>query len=651
MNGLNEDQPSLEIGSREHVILGTAGHIDHGKTSLVKALTGVNTDRLPEEQRRGMTIELGFAELIIPPLHFGIVDVPGHERLVRTMVAGATGIDLALIVVAGDDSVMPQTIEHVEVLGLMGIHQAVVAITKCDLVDDVMLDIVEQDIRELLERTPMAGADFVRVSSTTGAGIDRLKHALATVATAISRTRHDGPFRMAIDRVFPIQGRGTVVTGSVIQGSVSAGETLELLPSVTSCRVRDLQTHGQTSREVALGQRAALNLIGLDRDRTSRGHELAVPGYLTPAKRMDASFRVLPAAGRPIKPFSRIRVHMGTAELQAKVVPLDHQPLPPGARGMVQFRFNEPVVAAHGQRFIARAENGSRTIGGGIILRPDAKRWGSDRPAERAALERLETGQPLDRLEQVLDESGFEPLSDLQLAARSGLSPGDVASAIAQLDANNKRVALAGTDRKVSPVVIDGVLQAAERWLDRFHVDHPDRPGCDVDALVGWLERKSTPGWGRPLFDRFVLEERGMVRGRFVCQPRFAPAMSAKDERVYDALLTALRAGAFQPPSPEELAKQLEADIKHVRRLMTIASSVDAIVKVDASIYLAAENEGQLRSTVARLMNGSKGVAITTVREQLKTSRKYAVPFMEYLDRIGFTRREGDVRVLCEPST
>ena len=308
--------------SRRFLILGTAGHIDHGKTSLVKALTSVDTDRLPEEKRRGMTIELGFAHLTVGDVDFGVVDVPGHEKFVRTMVAGATGVDVALIVVAADDSVMPQTVEHVDILKLMGISRAVVAVTKCDVVDETMVAIVEEEVRELLAGSAFADANIVPVSSVTGAGIDALKAALANAATLVTDSSVDQPFRMAIDRVFTVQGRGTVVTGSVLSGQVASGDALELLPTGETCRVRDMQSHGSAAEQLQLGQRAALNLIGADKDSIERGQELATPGFVIPSKRMDVHLEVLANAPRALKPFSKVRVCMGTHDVAALVVPV-----------------------------------------------------------------------------------------------------------------------------------------------------------------------------------------------------------------------------------------------------------------------------------------------------------------------------------------
>lgn len=641
-------QPGRPATGEQFLILGTAGHIDHGKTSLVKALTGVNTDRLPEEKRRGMTIELGFAELTIEGVHFGIVDVPGHERFVRTMVAGATGIDMALIVIAGDDSVMPQTVEHVEVLKLMGIEQAVVAITKCDLVDASLLDLVEEEVRDLLSETPFADAPVVKLSSTTGTGIDELKRQLASVARHVPTRNEKGPFRMAIDRVFVVQGRGTVVTGSVIQGVVRPGDTLEVHPGERTCRVRDLQSHGRHQPIIQVGQRAAVNLIGLDRGQVERGHELAAPGLIVPSRRMDAAFELLSSCKAPLKPSSVVRVCMGTRELRARILPLNGAAVRPGVRAYVQIRSREGMFATFGQRYIVRTENASQTIGGGVILRPVAGRWLSDRESEARSLRTLETGSPAERLLQVLTETGFAAPGAMLLSARTRVEPDRLPSLLDRLASEGQWVSVDGSDRRVVPVVVDRLFKRADSWLERYHHSHPDEPGCHIDSLIGWLERKSARGLGRPLFDRYVGQNRVKIRGRFVCLPAFAPSMSAQDERVFGRMLKTFEDGAFQPPSLGELAKNMDTETKRIQRLAKLAVAEGMLAEIGPGLFLSAANESKLREIVSEMITSEGGVAVAQVRGRLNSSRKYVVPFLEYLDRVRFTVRRGDLRVLHE---
>lgn len=641
----NDRIESAPTGER-FLILGTAGHIDHGKTSLVKALTGTDTDRLPEEQRRGMTIELGFAELVVDGLHFGVVDVPGHERFVRTMAAGATGIDLALLVVAADDSIMPQTVEHVEILRLLGIEHAVVALSKCDLVDGEMIEWVTAEIRELLASAPFADAAIVPVSSTTGHGLDDLRIALRYAAGRITQKSRRGPFRMAVDRVFTIQGRGTVVTGSVVHGTVATGDPLEFMPGRLPGRVRDLQSHGATNAALESGRRAALNLIGVERDRIDRGLELTTPGYLHESTRIDAAFQALATSRRDIKPYADVRVCMGTREIQARLIPIDRAPVAPGDTTFVQLCAAGRFVATYGQRFIVRTDNGTRTIGGGLVLRPVARRWTRDRDAERAALCALQTGDALDRTTQVLAEAGFDRLTDLEIAARTGADPADTPSILRSLDESGRRIAVTGTDRRVPPPVIDRLFERASRWLDRYHRQHPDEPGPALDALVGWFDRQSGPGLGKPLTDRIISGGRAQLLGRFVCLPSFAPVLSALERRQFDAMIAAFRESAFQPPGLDELGAQLQSDVKRLRRLLKLAVAHGELVEIDGTIFLHTEHERRMRDVVAGMIHADGGVTVAQVRERLASSRKYAVPLLEHLDRARFTRRVGDRRVL-----
>ncbi len=651
-NNVSMDAASTsEDSSRRFLILGTAGHIDHGKTSLVKALTSVDTDRLPEEKKRGMTIELGFAHLTVGDVDFGVVDVPGHEKFVRTMVAGATGVDVALIVVAADDSVMPQTVEHVDILKLMGISRAVVAVTKCDVVDETMVEIVTEEVRELLAGSAFEAASVVPVSSVTGAGIETLKTALVDAATVDEYAARDRPFRMAIDRVFSVQGRGTVVTGSVLSGQVSSGDALALLPAGETCRVRDMQSHGTDTEQLQLGQRAALNLIGVDKDRIERGQELATPGFVVPTKRMDVWLEVLANATRALKPYATVRVCMGTHDVAARVVPLDRCAIEPGASAYVQLRTRERFLAAYGQRFIVREENDARTIGGGVVLRPIGKRWSRDRDMELAAMDALRTGDATARVEQVLIETGFGDVSDLQLSAWTGVGVVEITHVGAQLADAKKWISLNGWDRRVHPAVIESLSDRAHRWLERFHKQRPDDPGCATDAFVGWLERKTSAGLGRAMLELLLKKKSIVVRGRYVCAAAFAPAMSGQDQKVYDAMMKAFDAGAYQPPSLADVAKGAGSDVKRVQKLVKIATAYGDLVEIDGAIFLTAEHERNMRQVVADMIEAGGGATVSEVRERLNSSRKYAVPLMEHLDRVKFTVRDGDRRVLADGVT
>jgi selenocysteine-specific elongation factor len=697
--------------------LGTAGHIDHGKTSLVKALTGTNTDRLPEEQRRGMTIELGFAEMAIGDARFGVVDVPGHERFVRTMVAGATGIDLALLVVAADDSVMPQTVEHVEILRLLGIDRGVVAITKCDVVDASMVELVQEEIRELLravaggtcgdmqsggcekgfshqrdgEPSPrpspkgrggedgarkdsrtsrdsaasprhrvaasveaahwgLANAEIVPVSSITGAGVDELKQAILRAAAHVVRPSAANPFRIAIDRVFTVQGRGTVVTGSVLRGCVHPADTLEILPAKLTCRVRDMQTHGTAEQELGRGQRAALNLSGIDREKIERGCELATPGYLEPSHIIDVRLDYLRTCERPLKSTQSARLELGTSEAPVRVVLHGVDRFAQGESAYAQLRSGEPIVSAHGQRFILRDETAVRTLGGGRVLRPVARRRRVDAAEAIASLARLESDDPAVRVEEVLRASGFHPPRELQICLRAGVELSEVGTVLARLEQENRWQRVAGTDFRATPGAVDDLSRRLVSWLERYHRAHPELPGRPADSVLGWLERVTGhKSLARPFLEDLIRRKCVSRLGKFIAAPAFAPSLSAADEKLLADMIEEICAGEFQPPALAELRSAGTADKKRLARLATLAVAMGELVAVDATIYLHSASEAKLRVVVGELISREGGVTVSQMRETLSTSRKYAVPFAEYLDRVKFTKRVGDQRVLVAP--
>ncbi len=595
-----------------------------------------------------MTIELGFAELVVGDAAFGVVDVPGHERFVRTMVAGATGIDIALLVVAADDSVMPQTIEHVEILHLLGIRNAVVAVTKIDMVDASMVELVAEEIGQLLSGTPLKSAAVCPISSVTGKGIAELKQAIHAASQSIERREARTPFRMAVDRVFTVQGRGTVVTGSVLRGQVAGGDTLEVRPSGETCRVRDLQAHGVQHEQLARGQRAAINVSGIDRERIQRGAELATPGYLQPSRIIDVRLRCLASYGRPLKSTTTVHLEIGTTEVPVRVVLFEGELLQPGESAYAQLRSGEPITTAYGQHFILRDASATRTIGGGIVLRPVARRKRGDALGEIEALRRMEQGDAADRVAETLRSAGFTPLTGLQVCARAGVELDDLAGVYERLKEEGRWIRIAGTDVYATPAAIADLTARLIAWLERHHRAHRDQPGRPIDAVLGWLERVTmNRTLARPLFDRLIQEQSVKLLGKFVCSPAFAPSLSSAEERLLQSMVTAVRRGGFQPPSLDDLATAAKADGKRMARLATLAVALGELVAIAPDMYLHVEAEQQLRAKVTELIARVGPVTVAQVREALESSRKFVVPFVEYLDRVGFTKRVGDQRVLC----
>jgi selenocysteine-specific elongation factor len=630
-----------------HCILGTAGHIDHGKSSLVHALTGVNPDRLPEEQARGMTIVLGFAPLQIGGTTFGVVDVPGHERFVKTMVSGATGIDVALLVVAADDGVMPQTVEHAEILDLLGVRRAVVAINKADLVHAQRIDDVRGQVRDLIATLAFADAPIVAVSARTGDGLNALRAELARAAGDIDANEVDSVFRLAIDRVFTVKGRGTVVTGSVLSGAVQAGASVELLPQRVTCRVRELQSHDASADALAAGQRAALNLVGVEKADIAPGCELASPGFLAPSKYVDARIRVLARGAAPLKSHVRVRLAIGTAERIAAVVTRDHRPIAPGQTADVQLRLREPHVAAHGQRFILRDETASRTIGGGVVLCPVARRWVGREVPDGSVFDALASHDAGARIEAAMRLAGFDAVDQRALSSRAGVPLKDVAGHVESLVAAGLLVRLPGSADPVHAGVVKDLADRTGRRLKRVHERQPADAGMPADALTTWLTRRSAKGLGRLLLERF--EKDGLLsrRGAYVAHAEFRPAMSEQDQRLYDTMLAELAAGGCSPPAIEEMRCADRANVQRLRRLVELAKSRGQVVQVDASIVLHAERFAALKERVRSFITEHGPSTLSEIRQALETTRKYAVPIMEYLDRAGVTRRTGDKRTLA----
>lgn len=655
---------TLHAAGRRACILGTAGHIDHGKSSLVKALTGTDPDRLPEEKARGMTIELGFAHLTLPDadgipdaLQVGIVDVPGHERFVRTMVAGATGIDMAMLVVAADDGVMPQTREHVDILGLLGIERGVVALSKIDLVSADRAAVVRRQLAELTASTPLAGWPVAEVSSRTGAGLDALRRAIAACIATLPAEAATDIFRLAIDRVFAIHGRGTVITGSVLSGKVGIGDVLELMPSGTMCKVREVQSHGMALPGVAAGRRAALNLTGVNRAEIERGMELATPGYLTPARYVDAVVQLIGRTwttgetsprlrDKPLHSHQRVRVCIGTRDVTATAVLLDAERLTPGESATLQLRFMEPVVAAFGQRFILRNENSQSTLGGGRVVRPVSRRMRLRDAEERKALARAMSSNAGERCEQAVRDNGFIAPNAVRLACRAGVGPAEARVIVDQLRADAMLVTLA-PGRETHRDVVANIERRSLVLLLRHHAAHPLEPGILRDRFIGWLEKRSDSALARVLASRMESGGKLVVRGPYVAHADFRPALSAEDSSLLDQLVSEVAAAGFDPPAWSALKTIAPLSKQRARVLEEIAKTEPRLVPFGPQQYISREAMEKLKQVVRELGAG-RSFKLAEVRDAIGASRRVVQPLLEHLDRIQFTRRVGDERVLTE---
>ena len=633
------------------LILGTAGHIDHGKTSLIRALTGVDTDRLPEEKQRGITIELGFAELDLDEFRLGIVDVPGHERFVRNMLAGATGTDLAMLVVAADDSVKPQTREHLDVLRLLDLPAGVIALTKCDLADSQWIALVEEEVRETVQDTFLADAPIVRTSSTSGEGLDQLRSALIAAARRASTSeRASGvraPFRMAIDRTFTVAGHGTVVTGSVSSGRTQIGDRLVIEPGAIEVRVRGLQNHDRTVEDIQRGQRAAINLAGVRHGQIRRGQELAAPGHLVANRLMTVQLQLLEQAPRPLKSRSRVRVHVGTAEVMASVSLLGTDRLQPGQTGWVQLFLAEEMVTTWNQPFVVRALSPVMTVGGGHILVPHATRIRQPKPRHFQQLQALTSKDPLTRASAAVYWAGTMDCRSEDLTRTAGI--GAVLDVHAQLVKSGQLREIEVSPRRtlhVHQLVFEELCNQIETALEKAHAREPLRSMLDRSPFVQRLRYLGDDAVMGVLLTS--LRDAGRIRlsERGIGLAGHGPRLSSNEKKLLDQLIQKYRDAGFQPPTVKSCKEQATKNRDAVESLIALAASDGDLIQITSDIYLHAQVEQQMRQQLAQKLETQPSLTVSQVREILGTSRKYAVPFCEYLDRVGFTRRQGDVRIL-----
>jgi selenocysteine-specific elongation factor len=635
------------------LILGTAGHIDHGKTSLIKALTGVDTDRLPEEKRRGITIDLGFAELNVEGFRLGIVDVPGHERFVRNMLCGATGMDLAMLVVAADESVKQQTLEHLDILRLLNLRAGVIALTKCDVVEADWLALVGDDVRRLVAGTFLAEAPIVPTSVIDGTGLERLRAALAAAARrAVAATGHaaaESPFRMAIDRAFTIAGHGTVVTGSVSSGAARIGETLAIEPGGREVRVRGLHNHDRLVEEVRRGQRAAINLAGVHHEEIGRGQELASPGHLVPGRLITARITLLESARHGLKSRSRVRVHLGTAELVASVLLWGTPRVEPGGEAICQLFLAEPAVATWNQPVVLRSESPVATIGGGRVLVPTAEKIRRPSEADVAMAQSLESGDPAERASAALYFSGLRPWKPDDLARTAGID--DVQAAASTLRHRGELVEIVASPTRTLSIhrrVLEELCRRIETVLRRMHAAAPLRSMLDRGQLAVPFAYLKDPA----ILDTALaaMKARGKVRlgEKGVALAGCGPRLSTGEQTLLEDMVARFRRAGFQPPSLAECQEAAARNRDSVPHLAALAAAEGRLVRISNDFFLHAESEARLRVLLAERMKNDGGLTVSQIREILATSRKYAVPICEYLDRIGFTRRQGDLRVLAE---
>ena len=637
-------------------VIGTAGHVDHGKSSLVLALTGIDPDRLPEEKAREMTIDLGFAWLTLPSGEsVGIVDVPGHIDFIKNMLAGVGSIDAALFVVAADEGVMPQTREHLAILDLMQVPAGVVALTKIDLIrEPEWLELVTEEVSDLLASTPLAGAPMVPVSARTGEGLPQLLQALEGVLQDAPPRRDLRRPRLPIDRVFTVAGFGTVVTGTLSDGSLEIGQEVEIVPGGLRARIRGLQTHKHKIERAVPGSRVAINLSGVRTEQLQRGQVVTLPGLLRTTQLVDLRLRVLADASGPLKHNQEVDFFSGAAEVVARTRLLDAEVIPPGGEGWVQLRLRQPAAVAAGDRFILRQPSPSRTLGGGQVVNPHpGRRHRRFRSETIAGLETLARGQPTDILLQRLQER--EPAGAREVVSASGLEEDIALGALEELLATGQASflglgeaavpaaqAVAGNRYLVSAAGWRQLTEQLQAVLADYHRQYPLRLGMPREELKSRLQpRRPWPGRlfnelvGRATAEGVVAEVEGAVRTADHVV-RFTP----QQQKQVDAVLGRFRAQPYTPPSVAEATASVGPDV------LQALIEANTLTRISEDVLFLTETYEQIVARIMTHLRAEGSITVAQVRDLFGTSRKYALPLMEHLDERRLTRRVGDARVL-----
>ena len=646
-----------------HLLLGTAGHIDHGKTSLIKVLTGVNTDRLPEEKRRGITIDLGFAALELEGLLLGIVDVPGHERFIKNMLAGATGIDLALLVVAADEAVMPQTREHFEALTYLGISAGVIAITKCDLVDNEMLALVEEDLSQLVVGSFLQDSAIVHVSAKTGSGMEELRKRLAEAAKQVPEHCEKGPFKLSIDRCFSAPGLGTVVTGSVAGGEVSCGDELQLLPHDVSVTVRGLESHGQSLTSAGRGQRAALNLTGVHFRDITRGDTLATPGTMVPSRLLSGRFEASRFLSRPLKSRTGIRFYCGAIEMAGRMRLLEANSLSPGESEICQVELQQPVCATWGEPFVIRGLAANEILGGGQIVDPCAYRIASQDTARKERIQQLLEGNEEPRVAAIAALAGAQSWTLDELPQRTGVS--NFTAVVDRLVDKGVlcRFDLKGNSRWMHREVVHQLEARLKQSLEREHHNDRMRARIPLSRLQRHFATLEPPELLTHLAKR--MSKAGQIRYQDgeVALMEWQPQLSTKHQALLEGILATCEKAELAPPSVAELAAELNKSLNEVEALLQVAVNRNELIRLpdkDSRDAQAAQRARlYLHYTPARLLVDRLSVqfaecpewTVSQFGEALGLSRKYAIPICNYLDQAGITARQGNLRKLTTTYT
>jgi len=635
----------------KHLILGTAGHIDHGKTSLVRALTGIDTDRLPEEKARGITIELGFAHLDLPgDIRFGIVDVPGHERFIRTMVAGVGGMDLVMLVIAADEGVMPQTREHLEICRLLGLQRGLVVLTKSDLVDPDWLGLVMEETRDYLAGSFLEDAAIIPLSSRSGAGLEQLREELARLAAEIEPKRSDGPFRLPVDRVFTVAGFGTVVTGTLLSGRMAVGDEVEILPKGLQSRVRGIQIHGVKSDFGSAGERLAVNLQGVDHSLLRRGDVIAPAGLFRPTRMADVRLDHLASAGKELKSRSLLRFHSSTAEVQAEVVLLEGAALKPGDSCYARLRLAEPLLLLPGDPFVLRRSSPAATVGGGRVLDPFPPGRRRRREESLQLLAAIEGEDDAGRVGSMVEGALLSGITHGELLRRTGFSAARLEKGLAALLSSGRIIQMTREPRIF--LSRNGVAELQEQLLaavEQFLRENPLKDGVGKEELKGSLPRRSDQRFFAPLLAALERDGRLLPERDIVKLPRRQTVQDSGRDGLLQRLEAMLCAAGGEPPTLKELAAGTGISEKLLLENLNHLAREGRAVKVKSDIFHAPAAVAAIREKLTCYLRGNGEITPPQFRELTGLSRKFMIPLLEYFDGEKLTIRVGDKRILRRP--
>jgi selenocysteine-specific elongation factor len=618
-----------------HIILGTAGHIDHGKSALVKALTGIDPDRLKEEKERGITIDLGFASLNYPDgLTVGIVDVPGHERLIKNMLAGAGGIDLVLLVIAADEGIMPQSREHLHICNLLRIKSGLIAITKIDLVEDDWLELLEEDIKKFVKGTFLDRAVTVPVSSKTMFNIDLLKEKIKEMALKVEPKPTKGLFRLPIDRVFTLKGFGTVVTGTAISGTISADDVVEILPSNIKSKVRGLHSHGKSIQTAYAGQRVAINLQGVDKESLKRGDSVLTPERFTTTKTIDANVELLPDAPT-LKNKSLVHLHIGTSETTARIILYGRDELKAGEHCYCQFRLQEPLIVMSGDRYIIRRFSPLETIGGGDILDSSARRRGKKEGFDDLKI--FESGTLSEKIATKIKKAGIYGMTTSNIEGWIKAETTSIKESIDSLI--DKNVLKQFDDFLLHNNIYLLFKEAVKNTLTDFHKKNPLKPGISKEELRAKLNIDPR------LFNSLIGSIKDIVLEKEIIRlSTFGVSLSRLDESLKLKILEILEKDSFKPPTKEELYHLLKLEQKHLSDILKLMVKEGGLVRINDSLYITSSTYRKMIENLKKFFSRKSEMTLAEFRDILETSRKYALPFLEYLDSNNITLRVGDIR-------